>query len=175
MNSFFNLIFNPQKETKPEDQEEKRKEEQKNFLKQVTADDVDFWHLNGYESWAKVVKVYDGDLVHCVFFLNGKAVKFRVRLKGIDTADKTSKRKDEKLWAYQAMDRLNQLIDGELVYLVCGGWDKYGRLLGKLYYDSGKLVCFNDDLIEKGLAYVYQGGTRKKFEEWAPRRAIGID
>lgn len=43
-------------------------------------------------------------------------------------------------------------------------FDKYGRVLIKIYDDDYN--CINDLLVREGLAYKYDGGTKKKFEEW---------
>ena len=46
-----------------------------------------------------------------------------------------------------------------------GGVGKYGRLLGWLYLGDGS-VSLNEQMIEEGFAWEYDGGTKKKdFEE----------
>ncbi len=57
-------------------------------------------------------------------------------------------------------------IETRLVYIKCGKWDKYGRLLIEIYSDQEKTRCLNKELVEQGLAYEYSGGKKKKFEEW---------
>jgi endonuclease YncB( thermonuclease family) len=44
--------------------------------------------------------------------------------------------------------------------------DKYGRYLTKIYTDSTEAQSVSDILIAEGLAYAYDGKTKKKFEEW---------
>ena len=46
-----------------------------------------------------------------------------------------------------------------------GGVGKYGRLLGWLYLGDGSL-SLNEQMIEEGYAWAYDGGTKQKdFEE----------
>ena len=60
-----------------------------------------------------------------------------------------------------------------LIYILCGEFDKYGRLLGWLfdsnednYPDSNDILIksYNHQLIKAGLAYFY-GGKLTKFTE----------
>ena len=147
-------------------------ESQQEFLKKVQYADIDFFNLKGYECWAKVVRVWDGDSFYVVFFLNGKPVKYRVRLYGIDTAEDRSKDPAEHVWAMKSKDRLIELIGGELIYLKCHEFEKYGRLLAEAYWDPGMLTSFNQTLLDEKLAYKYYGKTREPFREWAPPEAF---
>ena len=57
--------------------------------------------------------------------------------------------------------------DNELVIRteLKGGVGKYGRLLGWLYVGDS-LVSLNEQMIQQGYAWEYDGGTKKKdFEE----------
>ena len=57
--------------------------------------------------------------------------------------------------------------DNELVIRteLKGGMGKYGRLLGWLYVGDS-LVSLNEQMIQQGYAWEYDGGTKKKdFEE----------
>ena len=55
-----------------------------------------------------------------------------------------------------------------------GGVGKYGRLLGWLYVGDDN-VSLNEQMIEQGYAWEYDGGTKKKdFEELREiRRSLG--
>ena len=143
----------------------------KDFLRKVTYTDVDFFHLNGYTGWGKVVKTYDGDTIHCVLFVNGKPLKFKFRLANIDTAEKRSKDPAEAAWAIKARDRLIELSEDGLIWVHCFRHDKYGRILADLYHEPNEGFSFNDALVAEGLAYEYHGGTRSPFREWAPEKA----
>lgn len=140
---------------------------QNNYLKTVKYADVGFFSLNGYKTWAKVVKVYDGDTITCVFFVNDKPFKFRCRFSNLDCAEKTSLDPAEVIYANKTIDRLNCLIGNDLVYLNCNRFDKYGRVLVDVFKNPKDKFSFNQILLGEGLAYNYGGGLRKKFREWA--------
>lgn len=162
---WLDLIFSPSQESK---EQKSRLDLEIDFLEKVKYENIDFFHLNGMECWAKVVKIYDADTVHCVFFINQKAYKFKIRLAEIDTAEKKSDDPAEKAWAYQGIKRLTDLVDGKIIYLKCHKWDKYGRLLGELYRDDLSEKSFNRILIDEGFGYEYHGGHREEFRDWAP-------
>jgi endonuclease YncB( thermonuclease family) len=149
--------------------------------------EIECFNLEGQEFEAKVTNVYDADTCRLVFYLNDKIVKYTVRLVGIDTPEIRPKRsvenRDQEIAAAKkARNRLIQLATDQeidldltpgkkqiqkildcnkkLITIKCQEFDKYGRLLGKLYDGD---VCFNDLLIEEGHAYKYDGGTKKAF------------
>ncbi len=117
-------------------------------------------------TWCKVVKIYDGDTVHVAFHFMDNIYRFIIRLAGIDTAEKRSKNPLEVKYAELGLNRLKELINDELVYLVVDGTGKYGRLLGYLYENEDCSKCYNNILIDEHLAYKYLGGHKKEFEEW---------
>ena len=138
------------------------------FLRKCEYNDVDFFSLNGWSGWAKVVKLYDGDTMTVVIFLNNKPFKFRVRFSDIDSAEKTSKDPQEVVWANKAIDRCLEFMGEEmLVYLKCHRMDKYGRVLASVYNNHELTSCLNTLLVGEGLAYDYKGGKRVPFKEWA--------
>ena len=49
----------------------------------------------------------------------------------------------------------------QLVYLKCGGFDKYGRLLGELFVNQEDEISVNQQMIDNNYGYVYHGGTKK--------------
>lgn len=89
--------------------------------------------LDGQTVVAKVVKVYDADTIHIVFPVFGKLMKFKTRFIGIDSAEIRSKNPDEKIHAKKARDILKSKIHDKLVRVECGEFDKYGRLLVKVF------------------------------------------
>ena len=142
------------------------KKNKKTFLQNVEYNDVDFFSLKGYKTWCKCVKIYDGDTITVVFYYNKQPHKFRIRLANIDTAELRTDNPIEMHVAKVARDSLINIIDDNLIYIECLEFDKYGRLLANLYSDKKMYKSFNDMLIEKGLAYKYEGKTKLKFEEW---------
>ena len=110
---------------------------------------------------AKVVKVYDGDTITCVFNTFGLGLfKHQVRLNGIDTAELKSIDPNSKSQAITARDFVSDTILNKVVKLQCEGTDKYGRILGRIFIDD---VCINDILISKKLAVLYDGGKKGDF------------
>lgn len=112
---------------------------------------------------AKVIKVYDGDTCTCVFDTFGLGLyRHNVRLNGIDTAEIKSANPDVKALAIRTRDFVAELILNKMVQLRCEGTDKYGRILGLVYYDG---VSISDLLLEKKLAMPYGGGKKTEFTE----------
>lgn len=138
------------------------------MFKNIT--DVPWLTLDGITCQCKVVDVYDADTVTVVLPLDEKLYMVKCRLLGIDSAEKRTKNKEEKKIALEATTWLSNLIKDKEVWIQCGDWGKYGgRMLGTLYMskedlDSGKSI--NDEIVNIGYAYKYNGKKKKKFEEW---------
>ena len=108
--------------------------------------------------------------------------KERVRVAGVDTPEKRTRDLEEKALGIDATNWLKQkledTIDGEYELTIRtelkGGVGKYGRLLGWLYVGDEE-VSLNEDMIEEGYAWAYDGGTKQKdFEELRKiRRSFG--
>ena len=134
--------------------------------------------LEGEEMLGKCVKCYDGDTIHIVFNYKGEYRRFRSRLLEIDTPELRSKNEKEKEIAKEARSKMREWVLDKIVWVKCGGFDKYGRLLVYIYPygfqmggnvgDKGYLGSFNERLVTLGIAYRYEGGKKKKFEEWFP-------
>jgi micrococcal nuclease len=122
--------------------------------------------LNGYKAYAKCVYVYDGDTVHIVFKQphSTECFKWIIRMNGIDTPEMKSKNVNEKQAAVAARDFLSNLILDKIIIVECGDFDKYGRLLGELYLE-GNPVSLSKQMIEKGYAKAYDGGTKEGFAD----------
>ena len=75
-------------------------------------------------------------------------------------------------------DKLEGAIDGDDDLVIrtelVGGVGKYGRLLGWLYIGDAT-VSLNEQMIDEGYAWAYDGGTKQKdFEELREiRRSFG--
>ena len=126
--------------------------------------DAPEFSLEGQELKAKVVSVYDGDTVKCVFPLNNKLYKWNCRLSGVDTPEIRTRDKVEKQYGYQVRDNLREKILNKVVTLECGDFDKYGRLLVKIKCDNDECTI-NQWLINKDYAFEYHGGTKKSWKE----------
>lgn len=139
----------------------------------------------GRKLWARVVSVYDGDTMTLVFPVSDCMYKFNARMFGIDTCEMKSKEAANKDLALKARNRVIELVtkkpfalqvnagrkeilryleeDVYLVWIECLEFDKYGRVLVKVFPDSNlgpDARTFSDVLIEEKLAYPYFGDTK---------------
>ena len=124
--------------------------------------------LDGEIKVCKVVDIYDGDTCRVVFNHNGIINKWNIRMNGYDTPEmrpsKSLPNRDEiKKKAIESKMYLKSLIMNEeqLVYLKCGGFDKYGRLLGEIYVNKEDILSVNQQMINNNYGYEYHGGTKK--------------
>lgn len=125
--------------------------------------------LQGLTKICKVVDIYDGDTCRVVFNHNGCINKWNIRMNGYDSPEMRPSRnlenRDEiKKKALESKNFLKSLVANspeQLVYLKCGGFDKYGRLLGELYINQDDEKSVNQQMIDNNYGYVYHGGTKK--------------
>ena len=110
----------------------------------------------------KIVKCYDGDTVTIATIMDGKRVRFNIRMLGYDCAEIRSKDPQEKKVAQWAKDYITNMIFGKIVNVVKNeGTDKYGRLLLELEYDGQNV---NQIMLEKwGVSYF---GGHKNDIDW---------
>ena len=131
----------------------------------------------------EINRVLDGDTIDVTIDLGFDLYKKeRVRVAGVDTPGKRTKDEEEKALGYDAThwleDKLTGAIAGDDDLVIrtelVGGVGKYGRLLGWLYIGDAE-VSLNEQMIAEGLAWEYDGGTKKKdFEELREiRRKLG--
>ena len=122
----------------------------------------------------KINRVVDGDTIDVTIDLGFDLYKKeRVRVAGVDTPEKRTRDKEEKILGIDATnwlkDKLEEAIKGDDELTIRtelkGGVGKYGRLLGWLYIGVDN-VSLNEQMIGEGYAWPYDGGTKKKdFEE----------
>ena len=129
-------------------------------------DNVEMFSLNGQTHLAKVVSVYDGDTIKVVFPIFNKMYKWNCRVSGVDTPELRTRNEAEKKNGYYVRDRLRDKILNRMVTVHCGEFDKYGRLLVDIYFDT---LHVNNWLIDKKYAFSYDGGTK---QTWADRENI---
>jgi len=131
----------------------------------------------------EINRVIDGDTIDVTIDLGFDLYKKeRVRVAGVDTPEKRTRDEEEKALGYDAthwlQEKLEGAISGEDELIVrtelVGGVGKYGRLLGWLYIGDAE-ISLNEQMITEGLAWEYDGGTKKKdFEELREiRRRLG--
>ena len=114
----------------------------------------------------KVVDVYDGDTVTIVLYNKFSYEKHKLRMYGYDSPEMKPRldkenRDDEIRKAKLAKEFLKDLLLNKIVEFESMGYDKYGRLLGKLYIIN---YCDKQEvnmlMIDKGHGYAYFGGTK---------------
>jgi len=150
--------------------------------------------LEGECTYARVTSVHDGDTMTCVIPFRDEFFKFSIRLDGIDTCEITSETPLNRELATRARNRLIGLVTGGkstlldqhafdqrknvckffdkdvyLVWIECGDFDKYGRVLvnAKLHPDDTRSL--SDILISEHLAYKYEGGKKLTEQEQITR------
>ena len=120
-------------------------------------------------------RVLDGDTIDVTIDLGFDLYKKeRVRVAGVDTPEKRTRDLEEKELGIDATNWLKEKLDGaisgddDLVIRteLVGGMGKYGRLLGWLYIGGDAESSLNEQMIDEGYAWAYDGGTKQKnFEE----------
>ena len=122
----------------------------------------------------EITKVLDGDTIDVLIDLGFDLYKKeRVRIAGVDTPEKRTRDLEEKALGIDATnwlkDKLEGAINGDDDLVIrtelVGGVGKYGRLLGLLYIGDAEL-SLNEQMIDEGYAWSYDGGTKQKnFED----------
>jgi micrococcal nuclease len=123
----------------------------------------------------QVLKVVDGDTIDVVIDL-GFDISFtsRVRLAGIDTPESRTKDAREKILGVEVKEYLKKALDGATDIVIrtekVDSSEKYGRILGWLFINR-QTDSLNLQLVNKGYAWSYDGGTKSKdFEELLRKR-----
>jgi len=122
----------------------------------------------------EINRVLDGDTIDVTIDLGFDLYKKeRVRIAGVDTPEKRTRDLEEKELGIDATnwlkEKLEGAIDGEdelsIRTELKGGVGKYGRLLGWLYIGDAEM-SLNEQMIDEGYAWEYDGGTKQKnFDE----------
>jgi len=162
-------------------------------LAQATHKSIQLFSLAGQSMLGKIVNIYDADTCKIVLDRGNNVLeKYCCRLLGIDTPEmkpsKSNLNRDLEIEsAYNARNRLIQLsttckielenrvkgkklqtlidTNTKIIIVDCFQFDKYGRLLVKLYDNvNEKKNSYNEILVNEGYAYNYYGGTKQKFK-----------
>ena len=116
--------------------------------------------FEGLKCWVRLLDVYDGDTVTVIMDWNNNCYQFKVRLIGVDADEMRTKDTDERKRAVEARNRLFELLTGRpysatllneemhLVWLECGDFDKYGRVLGRHLSKTHPQDMMNDNVCE---------------------------
>lgn len=114
----------------------------------------------GIENFCKVVKVYDGDTINVNMYFNHTVKQFKIRMFGYDTEEMKDSNLEKKANAYNAQKYLSEILLNKIVYLKCGEFDKYGRILGHVYLNKNDTKSINEIIVEKGFGKPYSGGQK---------------
>ena len=118
-----------------------------------------------YEYFCKVERVVDGDTIDVNidlgFDIHHSA---RVRMMGIDTPEKRTRNKAEKVLGLASTARLKELLKGHKIEIECSKEKgKFGRVLGIVWAidkEANRINC-NDQLCAEGHARPYYGGKKE--------------
>lgn len=143
----------------------------RSYLQKVNEKDVKYFSFAGKRLLVKPCNIYDGDTFSILFLYKGEVIKYRCRCVGYDTPEmkpslKDPNREKEKEKAKLAKKRFEELLergkDG-LVEVVCGEFDKYGRILVTVYNGLDD-ISVNDIMIKEGHGLPYDGGKKSAFD-----------
>jgi len=122
-----------------------------------------------------VHKVVDGDTIDADIDLGFDiSLTKRIRLAGIDTPESRTTDAAEKKLGLEVKEwlkeRLNFAKDILIKTELPDSTEKYGRIIGHLYI-NGESVSINNQMVNEGYAWEYDGGTKKKdFAQLAAKR-----
>ena len=139
-----------------------------NKLQNVNINDVDFFSFKNKTLKCKVCNVYDGDTIYVIIeIIPDHFYKFKVRLNGYDSCEmKPLKSLQNRHIHIECAKKLKNLLSDMLLFKVveikCDEYDKYGRILGNVYY---KDVNINDLLVNLKLVKPYFGNKKIEFTD----------
>jgi endonuclease YncB( thermonuclease family) len=136
----------------------------------VKSEDVKYFSFEGKVFYAKHCNIYDGDTFSVIFNYRGELIKYKARCIGYDSPEmkplKTNENRVlEKELAIKSKMRLEELLnkhETKLIKIECFEFDKYGRLLVKVW-NMVDTKSVNDIMIEEGHGKAYEGGTKEKW------------
>lgn len=112
----------------------------------------------------EILKVVDGDTVDVSIDLGFDLTKKeRVRLSGIDTPESRTKDLAEKHMGLEAKAYLIELLKNADDLIVKTEKDgKFGRMLGEFFSNKFTIYSINQQLVDEGYAWEYDGGSKAK-------------
>ena len=120
-----------------------------------------------------VLKVVDGDTIDAAIDLGFDiSLTKRIRLAGVDTPESRTTDAKEKALGLEVKEWLKKKLEGQTDVIVKtelpDSTEKYGRILGHLFIGDkevsavNKKKSVNQQMIDEGYAWEYDGGTKKK-------------
>jgi endonuclease YncB( thermonuclease family) len=151
------------------------KKDDKIYLKSIKDklyenDKCEYFSFVGKTFFARPINIYDGD-TFSIIFLHKDVIKYRCRCIDYDSPEmkpslSNPNREKEKALAVNAKNRFTELLtkhESGLVFVECFEFDKYGRILVRVY-NMIDTKSINEIMIEEGHGKIYDGG--KKDNNW---------
>jgi len=150
-------------------------------------DSIPVFSLSGYNGYARITSVYDGDTFNAIIMKHGRVLKFKFRTLGYDSAEMKpslamQERNEHIYLAKLARDMFKQEcgFDDRVVpqlwnpfmcknkvngwiWIECGKNDKYGRPLVTVYRKRGDKISVNQKMIASGIVNLYDGKKKGVF------------
>ena len=152
------------------------KKDDKIYLKNIKdklyeTDKHDYFSFVGKTFYARPCNIYDGDTFSIIFLHNNNVIKYRCRCIDYDSSEmkpllSNPNRDNEKALAILAKNRFTELLtkhESGLVFVECFEFDKYGRILVRVY-NMIDTKSINEIMVEEGHGKNYDGG--KKDTNW---------
>ena len=152
------------------------KKDDKIYLKSIKDklyenDIQDYFSFVGKTFFARPINIYDGDTFSIIFLHNNNVIKYRCRCVDYDSPEmkpslSNPNRDKEKALAVIAKNRFTELLTKHeygLVFVECFEFDKYGRILVRVY-NMIDTKSINEIMVEEGHGKCYDGG--KKDTNW---------
>lgn len=159
---------------------------QHELLANATWDNTPFLDLDGHETIARVLDIYDGDTLTVAMPWKDGIYKFTIRLLGINTEEIRGTTGDTKERANLARVLLAKTVacdkfpvDAKTARAVlrkslgqhdcrvrvqCKSFDKYGRVLANVYLTGQDGMCLSKVLLDSGLARAYMTPSNEERE-----------
>ena len=139
-----------------------------NRLEAIDCASVERFSFDGIDTYAKVANIHDPDTITIVFEWNSQSIKLNVRLENIDAPELKSKVPAESAVCRAGVLRLQELIKDQVVRVVLGKYDKFGRVLATVHtltpIEDG-ITCINEYLIQYQYVRSYNGGKKGLWSE----------
>jgi endonuclease YncB( thermonuclease family) len=150
-----------------------QKNNQKKLLNKLllqNENDIPYFSFCNKIFYAKHCNIYDGDTFSVIFEYRNEFIKYRCRCYGYDSPEmkpllSNTNRNHEIQLAHLAKNKLEELLnkhDKKLIKIECFNFDKYGRLLVKVWNMVDE-KSINEIMIEEGHGKPYLGKTKEKW------------
>lgn len=133
------------------------------------ANTVSKFSLHNELKKALVIDVYDGDTITVVFKHFNNINSWKVRLLGINSPElrpsrSLSNRDDIISAAKVSRDYLSNLILNKIIYIKCGPFDSFGRILADIYLSKEDLMNSINGNINNSISKIMlEGGYAKEY------------